>query len=48
MSVGTWIGDQFSNLTGQSLPMYVGSMFVAVALKCIRICEHTTHRFETE
>ena len=23
MSVGTWIGDQFSNLTGQSLPMYV-------------------------
>lgn len=33
MSVGTWIGDQFSNLTGQSLPMYVGSMFVAVAIR---------------
>lgn len=33
MSVGTWIGDQFSNLTGQSLPMYVGSMFVAVTIR---------------
>lgn len=33
MSVGTWIGHQFSNLTGQSLPMYVGSMFVAVAIR---------------
>ena len=33
MSVGTWIGDQFSNLTGQSLPMYVGSMFVAVTIQ---------------
>ncbi|UDI77636.1 sodium/glutamate symporter [Staphylococcus taiwanensis] len=35
MSVGTFIGDQFSNLTGQSLPMYVGSMFVAVAIRNI-------------
>ena len=35
MAVGTFIGDQFSNLTGQSLPMYVGSMFVAVAIRNI-------------
>lgn len=39
MSLGTFIGDQFSNLTGQSLPMYVGSMFVAVAIR--NISEYT-------
>ena len=30
MALGTYIGNTFTDLTGVNIPMYVGSMFVAI------------------
>lgn len=35
MALGTYIGDTFTDLTGQNIPMYVGAMFVAVIIRNI-------------
>ena len=33
MALGTYIGNTFTDLTGINIPMYVGSMFVAVIIR---------------
>ena len=33
MALGTYIGDTFTHMTGVNIPMYVGSMFVAVIIR---------------
>ena len=33
MALGTYIGNTFTDLTGVNIPMYVGSMFVAVIIR---------------
>lgn len=33
MTLGTYIGDTFTHMTGVNIPMYVGSMFVAVIIR---------------
>lgn len=33
MGLGTYIGDTFTHMTGVNIPMYVGSMFVAVIIR---------------
>ncbi|MEJ7157359.1 sodium/glutamate symporter, partial [Staphylococcus capitis] len=35
MALGTYIGNTFTNLTNVNIPMYVGSMFVAVFVRNI-------------
>lgn len=33
MALGTYIGDTFTHMTGVNIPMYVGSLFVAVIIR---------------
>ena len=33
MYIRTYIGNTFTDLTGVNIPMYVGSMFVAVIIR---------------
>lgn len=35
MALGTYIGNTFTDLTNVNIPMYVGSMFVAVFVRNI-------------
>ncbi|WP_251517692.1 MULTISPECIES: sodium/glutamate symporter [Staphylococcus] len=35
MAIGSYIGNTFSDLTGQNIPIYVGAMFVAVIIRNI-------------